>query len=119
MKEIKINKLFHLMYAILMLMPFMLFIFNMLSNFKSGVLLDQTTLNSYFTFFNFSGASLTISNVYSYLVNELFGLSGGYVPLIINFLTYWTCISIIWLIFDLLMYVPNLVHSWIDKAVIS
>ena len=35
------------------------------------------------------------------------------------FLTYWTSISIIWLVFDVFMYVPLLVHRWIDKAKIE
>ena len=32
---------------------------------------------------------------------------------------YWCAISILWLIFDVLMYVPLLVHRWLDKGAIE
>lgn len=53
---------------------------------------------------------------FNYILN-LFG-----VPQITIFsllLSYWLSISIIWLVFDLVMYVPLLVHSWIDRGVIQ
>jgi len=34
-------------------------------------------------------------------------------------LSYWLDISIIWLCFDLVMYVPLLVHRWLDKGVLE
>lgn len=34
-------------------------------------------------------------------------------------LSYWLSISIIWLTFDLVMYVPLLVHRWLDKGVVE
>ena len=34
-------------------------------------------------------------------------------------LSYWCSISIIWLIFDVLMYVPLLTHRWLDKGVVE
>ena len=33
--------------------------------------------------------------------------------------TYFVSISICWLVFDLIMYVPNLAHKWIDKGAIE
>lgn len=34
-------------------------------------------------------------------------------------LSYWLSVSIIWLVFDLVMYVPLLVHRWLDKGVLE
>lgn len=31
-------------------------------------------------------------------------------------MSYWLAISVIWLVFDVVMYVPLLAHRWIDKA---
>lgn len=36
-----------------------------------------------------------------------------------TFVTYWCAVSILWLIFDVLMYVPLLVHRWLDKGAIE
>ena len=38
---------------------------------------------------------------------------------VVMLLSYWLAISIIWLVFDLVMYVPLLVHRWLDKGVIE
>lgn len=35
---------------------------------------------------------------------------------LIKYLYYWLTISVIWLVFDVLMYIPLLVHNYIDKA---
>lgn len=34
-------------------------------------------------------------------------------------LSYWLDISIIWLVFDLVMYLPLLIHRWLDKGVLE
>lgn len=34
-------------------------------------------------------------------------------------LSYWLSISIIWLVFDLVMYLPLLIHRWLDKGVLE
>ena len=39
--------------------------------------------------------------------------------LVVQLLSYWLAISVIWLVFDLIMYVPLLVHRWIDKGVLE
>lgn len=44
----------------------------------------------------------------------LFGVPTNSVIMLM--LSYWLSISLIWLVFDLVMYLPNLVHSWIDKG---
>ena len=38
---------------------------------------------------------------------------------VVMLLSYWLAISIIWLVFDLVMYVPLLIHRWIDKGVLE
>lgn len=53
---------------------------------------------------------------FSYIGN-LFGVPST--SPIITLLSYWLSISIIWLVFDLVMYVPLLVHRWIDKGIVE
>lgn len=36
-----------------------------------------------------------------------------------TFTCYWCAISILWLIFDVVMYVPKLAHRWLDKGAIE
>lgn len=50
-------------------------------------------------------------------ITGLFGVPAN--SPISTLLSYWCAISIIWLVFDLLMYVPLLVHRWIDKGVLE
>lgn len=45
---------------------------------------------------------------------SFFGIASTSV--LIKYLYYWLTISVIWLVFDLLMYIPLLVHNYIDKA---
>ena len=118
----KISKLFHWLYAILMFLPFGLLVFNALASMWSGNVINYGTWQSYILNF-FEGGDMFVSGicykiveVYDYLILDIFGL-GGIVDYGIDYLlTYWTCISIIWLVFDVFMYVPLLVHRWIDKA---
>lgn len=119
----KISKLFHWLYTILMLLPFGFLIFNALASMWSGNVISNANeyFISYFSWlgdlFNEIGLIDTIGNVYDYLVFSIFGIDlNGIGGVISNLLTYWTCISIIWLVFDVFMYVPLLVHRWIDKA---
>jgi len=53
---------------------------------------------------------------FSYIV-VLFGMPTTHV--VVELLSYWLAISIIWLVFDLIMYVPLLVHRWLDKGVLE
>lgn len=50
-------------------------------------------------------------------VVSLFGMTNN--SPIVTMLSYWLTISIIWLVFDLIMYIPLLVHRWIDKGVVE
>lgn len=53
---------------------------------------------------------------FSYITG-LFGLSSDNS---INYVfTYFVSISICWLVFDLLMYVPNLAHRWLDRSALE
>lgn len=117
----KISKLFHWLYAILMFLPFMAVAFNLVRLSFSGdlTILTYDEVFALLKFPQYYGGSLylTIYNVYFYLANNLFGLDTSTVcTLITQLLTYWTFTSIVYLIFDVLMYVPLLVHRWIDKA---
>ena len=114
----KISKLFHWLYAILMFMPFGMVVFNCLHGLFSPNNTGFTSFGTYSNMFAdfFRGTFTvglwdTINNVYSYLIQDMFGLHSAMNQTIINLLTYWTCISIIWLIFDVIMYVPLLVHQ--------
>lgn len=71
--------------------------------------------------FNIGSVGQSVTHVYEYLVWNVFGFHPGVessiiVARIVSMLSYWTIVSIIYLIFDVLMYVPLLVHRWIDKA---
>lgn len=50
-------------------------------------------------------------------IGNLFGLPST--STIYYCLSYWLDISIIWLVFDLVMYIPLLVHRWLDKGIIE
>lgn len=73
-------------------------------------------INKYFNYdnaFNFGG-------LYTWLNTNFFS---GNAPLgffiFWHLLIYWLLTSLLWLIFDVLMYVPMLVHRWLDKASLS
>lgn len=131
MKKLRISRLFHWLYAILMLFPFGYFVFNLVGNcFNQSAnfnILDfESYLNLFLDFFDSEysyvsgGLATTIHSVYFYLFYNVFGLIDDLiVAFFIDLLTYWTCISLIWLVFDIIMYVPMLVHSWLDRASIG
>ena len=50
-------------------------------------------------------------------ISNLFGIPSTS-PLL-TLMSYWLDISIIWLVFDLIMYIPLLVHRWLDKGIIE
>lgn len=57
-----------------------------------------------------------ITTPFSYITG-LFGLSSDNTLNCV--FTYFASISICWLVFDLIMYVPNLAHRWLDKGAIE
>lgn len=65
----------------------------------------------------FSWSSNTFFSAPFNYISGLFGFQDG--NTLSNCLSYWFSISIIWLVFDVMLYVPLLVHRWLDKASIS
>lgn len=57
-----------------------------------------------------------LSEPFKYITN-LFGMPNDSVVILL--LSYWLDISLIWLVFDLVMYMPLLVHRWLDKGVLE
>lgn len=70
---------------------------------------------------SFGGMGWTIKNIFTFLISTMFGISvvGGIGEVILYLLTYWLCISLIWLVYDVIMYVPLMIHRWLDKGVID
>lgn len=121
----KISKLFHWLYAFLMLMP-ILYIFSRClfvifnENASSTLPLDNMfidSLNNLNTLSIFSWASTSFLIAPFNYISNLFGVPTG--SPISTLLSYWLDISIIWLVFDLIMYVPLLVHRWLDKGILD
>lgn len=78
---------------------------------------DVNQLLSFPTYGLEGGASSIVYGVYDYLLADVFGISWTDIRITItNLLSYWTIISIVYLIFDVIMYVPLLAHRWLDKA---
>lgn len=121
MKKVDISHLFHWLYGILMLLPFIGLIFNLVRFGFSGTQEITSTLDLINLIYVpvFGGLSNTIYGVFNYCVSTMFGLSGVLAVKITSLMSYWLCISLIWLVFDVVMYVPNLVHRWLDKGAIK
>lgn len=100
----KISKLFHWLFCVLMFLPF--FFITSLEDISGFI-------------FSNSGVGSTIKSVFDYLFNDLFGVSGQLVNTISSLMSYWLIVAIAWLIFDLIMYVPNLAHKWVDNGSIE
>ena len=50
-------------------------------------------------------------------IMALFGMPSNHI--VVELLSYWLAVSIIWLVFDLIMYVPLLAHRWLDKGILE
>ena len=122
----KISKLFHWLYAILMLLP-IFYIFSRVlyscwnenSTLVVGNLEDIfiDSVNNINTLPLFSWAKNSfLCQPFTYITN-LFSMDST--NPIITLLSYWLNISIIWLVFDIVVYVPLLVHRWLDKGIIE
>jgi len=122
----KISKLFHWLYAFLLFLPILAVFSNVLY-----VIINE---NAYMADSNFDFLNVfyySLENVHdnvlfswcntSFLVSpfsyigDLFGLPST--SPIYTLLSYWLNISLIWLVFDIVMYVPLLVHRWLDKGI--
>lgn len=60
------------------------------------------------------------NGIYNWLQNTFFG---GAAPIVFTifyqWFAYWLFVSLCWLIFDVLMYVPLVVHRWLDKGALE
>ena len=122
----KISKLFHWLYAILMLLP----IFYILSRVLYSCWNENSTLvvgnledifidsvNNINTLPLFAWAKTSfLCEPFTY-ITDLFGMDST--NPIITLLSYWLNISLIWLVFDVIVYVPLLVHRWLDKGILE
>lgn len=90
-----------------------------IDNYSTQSVIDMPINHIWFP--SFGGVGWTIRNIINFGMTNLFGISTGngvgYV--IVNLMAYWLCISLIWLIYDVIMYVPLMIHRWLDKGIIS
>jgi len=121
----KISKLFHWLYAIVMLLPigfifsrclYVIFNDNATASFD---LIDTfvESVNSINTIGLFSWAQTSFLVAPFQYIGDLFGLPTS--SPVLTLFSYWLDISIMWLVFDVIMYVPLLVHRWLDKGIIE
>lgn len=73
---------------------------------------EQTRQEPLFTWVNTSAVYTPIS-----YGSALFGVPSD--SAINTYLAYWLNVSIIWLMFDVLVYVPLLAHRWLDKGIVE
>ena len=122
----KISKLFHWLYACLMLLPIVAILTSCLMLiFNEGASTMLDTTNYYDVFYNavdnvrdsvlFSWCNTSFLSTPITYISNLFGMPQN--SPIITFLSYWLNISIIWLVFDVIMYIPLLTHRWLDKGI--
>lgn len=118
----KVNKLFHYLYAFLLVVPFLALIFNLASRLFSQASLDDLTMENVLAMVEFpsivsSSVSETIFNFFNntFLTN-IMGFSGYINVFVSKSLTYWVLITLTWILFDVFMLVPNMIHKMIDKA---
>lgn len=121
----KISKLFHWLYASLMFLP-LAFVFGrelyVIFNENATASFDlmetfTTSMNELNTNVLFSWAQSSFLIAPFVYIGNLFGLPNS--SPILTLMSYWLDISIIWLVFDIIMYLPMLVHRWLDKGVIE
>lgn len=121
----KITKLFHWLYAILMLLPIGYIVSRCLyviinKNATASIPLDTMfidSVNNLNTELLFSWATNSFLNAPILYITDLFGIPQT--SPIITLLSYWLSISILWLVYDVIMYVPLLTHRWLDKGIIE
>ena len=136
MKKLKVSKIFHYLYAFLMFLPvlitFATFIF---LSFNKMITLNTASVENFNTFIeNVVNSFCNVLNMvmtnslfgwvsnsivytpYSYIAN-VFNMSAN--SPIIALLSYFLVITIVYIVFDILVYIPNLFHRWIDGGSIE
>lgn len=136
MKKLKVSKIFHYLYAFLMFLPvlitFATFIF---LSFNRMITLDTASVENFNTFTqNVVNSFCNVLNMV--MTNSLFAWVSGsivYTPFsyisnvfnmsvnspIIALLSYFLVITIVYIVFDILVYIPNLFHRMIDGGSIE
>ncbi len=131
MKKLKVSKIFHYLYAFLMFLPviitFAVFIF---LSFNKMITLDTASVDNFNTFTqNVVNSFCNVLNMV--MTNSIFAWVSDsivYTPFsyianvfsmpvnspIISLLSYFLVITVIYIVFDILVYIPNLFHRWID-----
>lgn len=113
MKKLRLNNIFHWLYALLMFLPFILFIGFCLVSF--GVSFDGQSITDIFFEIVDDCCNLwsysPLSNVFFWIDNFFGGTSS--LPVLF---VYWIIVSFHWLCFDVLMFIVNLAHRWIDRG---
>lgn len=132
MKKLRLNKLFHWLYAILMLYPVVFGIGGLLVSIFSSfqyttdfpdifnnvmVVVGENCLNSDYFFTDTLGFDL-VNSVFSVINFFGFDLTDSTFPsfLVASLFNHWVIVSLFYLIFDVLMYPINLFHKWIDDG---
>lgn len=117
MKHLRLNTLFHWLYAFLMLMPIIIWGAQYVLNFATGNAVTETLQDYFYQSWVAGAVAGNINGVYYYLMNNLLGLiNTPNVIVIVEALTYWTIVSMVYLVFDVLMIPVNLFHRWIDEG---
>lgn len=120
MKKLRLNKLFHWVYAFLMFLPIIVFLLQFVVAFGTGNFDNvnfgfESVAYDYIGMSFESGISAQIWRAFDFLSSDVLGcsqFSDGWNTIF----TYWVMISIFWLCFDLLMFMINLAHRWIDEG---
>lgn len=123
----KISKIFHWLYASIMFAPIFAVLVSCLYIVFNKNAIAPTNYNIYDMFY-YAVSEVNTMSLFSWARNtflaqpilyitDLFNMPSNHE--VITLLCYWLSISIIWLVFDLIMYVPLLVHRWLDKGVIE
>lgn len=129
MKKLRLNKIFHWLYAFLMFFPIIgLFGGIIITSFNNTFSLSEYTfegLSSVFwdfvdqcTFeFNVGTTGLKIRDIFAFVVYDLLGSDDtGQAQMVVDVLAYWTSVSFAYLVFDVVMLPINIAHYWIDKG---
>lgn len=131
MKKLKVSKIFHYLYAFLMFLPvlitfatFIFLSFNRMTTLNTASVENLNTfienvvngfsnvLNLVMTSPLFAWVSGSIVYTpFSYIAN-VFNMSAN--SPIIALLSYFLVITVVYIVFDVLVYIPNLFHRWID-----
>lgn len=136
MKKLKVSKIFHYLYAFLMFLPviitFATFIF---LSFNRMTTLDTASVENFNTFIqNVVNSFCNVLNMV--MTNSIFAWVSNsivYTPFsfianvfsmpvnspIIALLSYFLVITVVYIVFDVLVYIPNLFHRMIDGGSIE